>query len=201
MSITIRVHQTHDTAGNPTPAEFVQAVSNTGTQSGLAAVWAFIEPLQPTPTSEFQSGMYHYHDPQRGYGWIQIEDVGMFSRDRLDQLVRLSQIERAIGQKDPVGGKQYAPAFPVSLTMSNPYGQITLGVIFLGMLLFFGQKVVTAEPPLPFVIVMILFGIILLAVSGYMLWAGFKRHSWWRKAREAALADGGPMPEDLKVFW
>lgn len=201
MTITITINQTHDAHGSYAPAVFSEPIYPGLKKSAPAAIWQFLEPLNPTPTGDYQSGVYWYHDPERGKGWLTVNNAGVLTVDRVNQLVRLAQIERKIGQKNPERGAELGMASPLVMTMSNPYGQILLGAVILTIVLFFTAKAIASSFSVGLLIFLTLLGLIALGVSGYMFVTGFRRRKWWHNARRACLEDGGPIPDDLKVFW
>ncbi|QIK63859.1 hypothetical protein G7068_12140 [Leucobacter viscericola] len=200
MSASLRIFQTHDAAGEPAPAEFVQTIVPKNSQPEPEALREFMLPLRPSRTS--RSGVYFYDDPARGSGRLKVVGASGFDLPRVDEMVHLMEINRKIGMEDPARVPD-VPGWVVPFVISNrsPWVRILVGLFFL-IPGFFMLSIPLLKPhwnALP-IAVNFIFGMLILLMCAWSLWRDVRRLPWWVKARAQAKRDGGPLPEELRVW-
>lgn len=198
MTTTVRVFQTHDAAGREAPAEFAEHFPFRNTHASEKDVWGFIAPLQPRSTST--SGVYAYVDPGTGSGWLRVEGYAVIV-GRMDELVRLSEINAAIGRPEPFGSVHPGSGGPAVFASRNPFVQFVAGLLLLAAAVigFVSFSKLASSPPALQVVIMVLLVVLALG-SAALVFVGARRMRWWLAARAQAKRDGGSLPSDLETF-
>ncbi|QIK63857.1 hypothetical protein G7068_12130 [Leucobacter viscericola] len=200
MSASLRIFQTHDAAGEPAPAEFVQTIVPKNSQPEPEALREFMLPLRPSRTS--RSGVYFYDDPARGSGRLKVVGASGFDLPRVDEMVHLMEINRKIGMEDPARVPD-VPGWVVPFVISNrsPWIRILIGLFFLfPVSLMLSVPLLVPEFSLFTKIGSLILGFALLVGLVWSFWTNVRRLPWWVKARAQAKRDGGPLPEELRVW-
>ena len=202
MNTVVRVVQEHDAVGVQAPMTFVEQIRQAKSlQTWPDATMQFIRELNPSRTG--QQGVYAYRDPDRGSGLLIVEGANPLQLLRIDELVHMEEIERAIGMKDPTRIEDI-PAYliPFVVRTRNPYIHLLLaGLILVASILTGSMPFLRLEePPISLTALMIVLGALGLALSGILGRRVWRRLPWWHAARAQAKRDGGPMPEDLQIL-
>lgn len=197
----IRVFQNTDKHGNPALEERVEPVIVSGKKLQSVTGQAAKALVAYSPSLTDTLGVYSFDDPERGAGWLRLEGVGKWALARIHDLVRLSEIERAIGQKDPIPGAELGVAAPMAVHNRSPYVQFFTGLAVLCLGIWFGSLAISPEANnMGLTLVMWCATGIVLGIGCWAIYMSIRRVGWWTRARRYALTDGGPLPEDLKYL-
>ncbi|MEB4616177.1 hypothetical protein, partial [Leucobacter sp. M11] len=127
--VQIRVFRTRDGRGTPSPDERVEAVTIGAFQSAAGQASTALLAYSPSLTST--PGVFSFSDSERGSGWLRLEGAGAFTLTRVSEAVRLSEIERALGQQDPIPGRELGAASPLAFHNRSPIVQTITGAAVL----------------------------------------------------------------------
>jgi hypothetical protein len=191
---TVRILQTHNAAGAPAPAEYVRVIHHNSINTLGSDAMEFLAPLNPTQTEH--PGVFHYNDPAHGSGWLRLEEFPTSDASRIQELVRMAEINRAVG-KEPFGTPDLAIGNALVMRTNNPWIMFTIAAVstlcgLAALTTPFRFPLGTGETIAIVVMSVLLIGLgVLLAVRSAI------QLRWWRKARAVARAQGGPMPSDL----
>ena len=170
-------------------------------QTVPSAVEELIRPLCPTRTS--QSCVYRFASPKLGGGLITVAIKGWLSRERMDEMVHLMELERELGTPQSARLAD-APTWQIGyrLHINNPYGQMVAGLLFiaLGCMPIYNALFVRDMGPLETTLFFVL-GLAMVGL-GFTVWflRGVRRRGWWHRARAVVKARGEKMPESLRRF-
>ncbi|MCU1447078.1 MAG: hypothetical protein JWP54_2736 [Cryobacterium sp.] len=90
------MHQSHDAAGVPAPAEFLEHLPPAPLPITVgSSAMRFLAPLTPSRTD--RKFAYFYSDPARGSGWLELEGFRPSDAERIHELVRMEEIVRVVG--------------------------------------------------------------------------------------------------------
>lgn len=188
----VRIFQTHDSAGMPTPAEFVQTVHNvTASTLGWDAM-GFLRQMNPTRTTD--PLVFYYSDPARGSGWFRLEGFRPQDAQRIYELVQIEEISRVVG-KDPTPKDDLTVGRGALLRSNNPWAFIVLGIVLALFPVFMWVRSPPGPENVPGYLVMV---VIMLILGGVVLVYGTVRARWWHKARKYAKDTGQTLPPDLR---
>lgn len=197
MALLVRISQTRNAVGEPDPREFKQVIRTGADLPTLPeATMAFIRPLNPSRTGRI--GTYEYRDPDRGSGTLMIKGADQLDKVRIDELVHLEDIYRAIGG-DP-DERNGTSAFRAQFAGwgRSPYAQMGSGLtgilsgLLVAALLFFLPGI-----PLWGAIVLGALGLIGCVLGVPLVFRGVRRVAWWHRARAEAMRDGGMISPEL----
>lgn len=127
--LQIRVFRNHDERGALSPEERVEVVTIGKFQSAAGQASKALIAYSPSLTQT--QGVYSFHDSEHGSGWLRLEGAGAFTLTRVADLVRLSELERAIGQKDPIPGRELGLAASMAFHNRSPVVQALTGAAVL----------------------------------------------------------------------
>ena len=169
--------------------------------TGTDAVIDWLRPFRPNLTS--RSGVYGFDAPELGAGILTVTQIRPLTRARLDDRVRVLEIERALGAPEPAR----LPDFPLAqsgwrLHVNNPYLQLLIGAFAIGSGgLIIAQVVVDRTDGIAGAVLLCLLGAALIA-AGTLIWfqRGLRRVRWWHRARAAGKRGNRTLPEDLRFF-
>ncbi|GAA2829689.1 hypothetical protein FB468_2736 [Leucobacter komagatae] len=197
----IRVFQNTDKYGNHAPEERVEPVMISLKKLQSVTGQAAEALVEYSPSLTDTLGVYSFDDPEKGAGWLRLEGAGKLTLARLHDLVRLSEIERAIGQKDPIPGAELGIAAPMAFHNRSPYVHFATGLAVLGLGVWLGGLTFSPKA-VPMGITLFMGGatVIVLGMGCWTIYMSVRRFGWWTRARRYALSDGGPLPEDLTYF-
>ena len=189
---TIRIVQTHDAAGAPAPAEFAQIMHNASVNTMGWDVMQFLKPLTPVRTTD--PLVYLYTDPARGSGWLRLEGFRPADAARVQELVQLDEVSRAIGE-DPIPKDDLAVGRGALLRSNNPWAFIVLGAVVL----LFPGVMWLRSPPAPENVpgYLVMAGVLVVLGAGVLV-VGILRARWWHRARRHVKSTGQTMPTDLR---
>lgn len=94
---SVRIVQTHDAHGRPSPATYVQPLA-TSTSTELA-VAELLAPLDPRPTD--RPDVYTYRDPQRGSGRRELVGFTRGDLERAADALLMERVEAEVGELAP----------------------------------------------------------------------------------------------------
>ncbi|GAA2829683.1 hypothetical protein FB468_2737 [Leucobacter komagatae] len=194
----IRVFRNTDKYGNHAPEERVEPVFVSGKKLQSVTGQAAKALVAYSPSLTDTLGVYSFDDPERGSGWLRLEGVGKLALSRIHDLVRLSEIERAIGEKDPIPGAELGIAAPMAFHNRSPYVHFATGLAVLCLGVWFGSLAISPEASrMDLTLFMGCATVIVLGMGCWAIYMSIRRFGWWTRARRYALSDGGPLPEDL----
>jgi hypothetical protein len=191
---TVRIFQTHDPAGTPTPAEYVRVIHNNSLNTLGSEAMEFLAPLNPRQTEH--PGVFLYSDSANGSGWLRLEEFSKTDAARVQELVRMEEINRAVG-KEPFRPADLEIGNALVLRTNNPWLMFTLAAasVVAGL--------AALSTPLRFplgpgeLIAIVVMSILLIGLGIVLAVRARIQLRWWRKARQHARGQGGPMPSDL----
>lgn len=191
------VHQTHDAAGQPAPAEYALDVIDRAGRATSENLLDALRPLAPRETG--RSGSYWYRDA-RGVGWIEVTGVGTIALRELDDAIRTIEIGENLGEPEVFRQENLGFGSAIVPRTTNPYFLMLVGagfpLFFIGFLI---RAVMIGEEPAVFAFL----GIMLAIVGPIGVWLivqGARRRSWWHRAREEARRMGRTLPEQLRIW-
>jgi hypothetical protein len=191
---TVRIFQTHNAAGTPAPAEYVRVIHHNSVITLGSEAMNFLAPLNPTQTEH--PGVFRYTDPANGSGWLRLEEFATSDAARIQELVRMEEINRVAG-KEPFRPADLAVGNALVLRSSNPWVLYTLAFFSISG----GVGALTTPFRSPFgigeTIAIVVMSVLLIGVGVLLAVRSTIQLRWWRKARQVARAQGGPMPSDL----
>lgn len=194
----IRFLQTKNADGESAQSEYVQEIFYEGLRSVAESAFDNLKHLRPRETDH--PGIFQYVDSKRGSGTFRIEHFNPLDADKLRQLLRMQEISDAIGKKDPHRSEELSFGASVVPRTSNPFFQITLGVVSIGISAWGIAIMVNSFDgtvgyyfAFGVLVALCLFGILIL-------WVGAKRVRWWTAMRAEVRRRGVAMPEQLR-FW
>src|SRR5690606_37130087 len=95
--IRVLIHQTHDAAGNPAPAEYVFDVVDHAARATSENLLDALRPLAPRESG--RSGAYWYRDA-RGTGLLEVTGASRIALGELDDAIRTIEIGENIGEPE-----------------------------------------------------------------------------------------------------
>ena len=191
----VRLHQTHDAAGAPAPAEFLEYLPPAPllVKRGTAAM-SFLAPLNPSRTDrEFA---YFYSDPARGSGWLELEGFGYTNSKRVQENVWMEEIERAVGKQPRRNADTPVPHAFIP-RYNNPWIFVAMGAMPFALGAWTLPRL--GEQPATAVLAGVVVGLLML-LGGTLAFVNLrKRVPWWHRARRYARENGAMHP-DLAVW-
>lgn len=194
---TIRLFQTHDTNGHVDEAEYIQEVERKTVNTLASDAMLFLTPLNLRQTKN--EGVFLYEDTTRGSGWLRLENFSRTDSTRIQELIRMEEISRAVG-KEPLRNADLSVGNAIALRSNNPWVIIGFGVFAVaGGIASSYTAFFTSAPKnqTEFVSLIIVAGLMVLVGCGAFISGGL-RVSWWHKARAYARQQDGTLPSDLK---
>jgi hypothetical protein len=191
---TVRIFQTHNAAGAPVPAEYVRVIHHNSINTLGSDAMEFLAPLNPTQTEH--PGVFRYSDPANGSGWLRLEEFLTSDASRIQELVRMAEINRAVG-KEPFGTPDLAIGNALVMRTNNPWMMFVLAAVsvWVGGASLLGVLTMTTNTAET--IALSVLGVMMIGAAIVLVRRGVIQLRWWRKARAVARAQGGPMPSDL----
>ena len=187
----MRIFQTHSAAGVPDAGEFVVVMHHRTMNTLGSDTMDFLRPMNPTQTEH--PGVFLYNDPARGSGWLRLERFLKGDAERIQELVRMEEISRAVGT-EPLKNPDIAFGNALAMRTNNPW--VMFAVAAFGVIA--GVGTFTAIPRVDSgATALVVMGIILILAGIGAAISGAIRLPWWRKARKYAREHGGTMPSDL----
>ncbi len=188
---TVRILQTHDSAGADAPAEYERVVTNTTASTLGWDAMTFLRPLTPTRTAD--PLVFSYVDPEQGSGWLRLEGFAPADVQRIGELVQIEEISRVVGH-DRIPKDDLTIGRAALLRTNNPWFMLPLGIVIavMGVLVAaFPQN--GADPVVSAVI-----GIPLVLTGVAVTVVGIIRTIWWQRARNYAIKTGQTLPPELR---
>jgi hypothetical protein len=188
---TVRIFQTHNVGGTPEAGEFAVVIHHRSINTLGSDAMDFLRPMNPTQTEN--PGVFAYNDPARGSGWLRLEHFSNTDAARIQELVRMEEISRAVG-KEPLKNPDIAFGNAMAMRTNNPWVMfaVAAGAVIAGI----GS--LTAIPRVDSgATAIVVVGIILILAGIGAGISGAIRLPWWRKARKYARENGGKLPSDL----
>lgn len=201
----LRIVQTHNAEGEPDEQVFEQVIMPPRRwyryEPLPLAARKFLDPLHPRRTREH--GVLAYKDAGRGSGTITLLDFPEGAAERLYEMVRMIEISRAIGLKDPHPPPEVPPALWTTVfSFVNPYLRIAFAWVYaiMGLIAFSASWEASDSMGVGSGI----FGTVLALVlwTPAVMWTPreVRRIRWWRTARAYVKRRGERMPYDLQKF-
>ena len=194
-----RVFQNRAPDGEYVSEERLEEIVVGGMQPSAGQILKVIREYSPTLTDS--PGVYAYDDLANGAGWLRVEGAGALTLSRLEDLVRLLEVERALGETDPVPGVEVGIAAPLAFHNRSPVVQVLTGAGFVALggyiATWFGTGRLDSAPKLLFSAAL---AILLVGGGIGVIVMGLRRLRWWVRARRWARSDGGHMPDDLRIW-
>ena len=190
---TVRIFQTHNAAGAPEIAEFVEVIRHRTVNTLGSDAMEFLRPLNLTQTEH--PGVFFYGDPARGRGWLRLERFRRPDAERIQELVRMEEITRVVGP-EPMRPADLAFGNALVLRTNNPYIMFVIALVSV----ICGIATLASLPIASNVAEVVglgsVGGLLILAGSAAAI-VGAIRLPWWRRARQHARHQGGSVPPDL----
>ena len=195
------IHQTHDAAGAPAPAEYRRDFP--ARLLPVRELYGFLATLNPRPTSE--PGLFLYADAGVGSGTVHAVGFGYSDARSIQGYAVMREIDAAIGIAQPPRWDGSPAVLAHRRLYRNPWimAGITLafGLAFLGILIFcvarlslgFGPYIATD-------LAAAAFSLLFIALAVIAMRQFVRRIRWWSPARAHALSTGRPVPPDLELF-
>ena len=191
---TIRLFQTHDAAGRPAPAEFTQVITHRSVNTLGSDAMLFLAPLHPRRTAH--AGVFTYTDPQRGSGWLRLEEFGRGDADRIQELVHMEEIVAVVGP-EPRRNTDLRYGNALVLRTHNPWVMYGMGVVSLLCALGMISATLRGFSVGETTALVVMGGIFILLSLAFFVRASI-RLPWWTRARRYAREHGGVLPADIK---
>jgi uncharacterized membrane protein YidH (DUF202 family) len=190
---TVHIFQTHNAAGVPEVAEFVEVIRNRSVNTDGSETMAFLRPLNPTQTEH--RGVFMYNDPTRGRGWLRLERFLSWDADRVQELVRMEEITRVVGE-EPLRPADIRFGRAMVMRTNNPWIMFGVAAFSIGCGIATLSSILIASN-LVELIALVGMGALLVLAGIAAAVVGAIRLPWWRRARQHARQQGGTMPPDL----
>jgi hypothetical protein len=191
---TVRIFQTHNAAGAPAPAEYVRVIHHNSVITLGSEAMEFLAPLNPTQTEH--PGVFRYTDPANGSGSLRLEEFATSDAARIQELVRMEEINRVVGT-EPFRPADLAVGNALVLRTNNPWIMFTFAAVSIGC----GCAALTTPFRFPLgtgeTTAIVLMSVLLMGLGIVLAVRSTIQLRWWRRARQLARAQGGPMPTDL----
>jgi len=189
---SILILQTHNAAGQPAPARFEQVVDQRSINTLGSDAMDFLRPLNPRQTAV--PGVFTYVDPLRGSGELRLQRFSPVDAQRVQELVRMSEISAAVGQ-EPFKPADIAVGRALVVRTNNPWVLIGFGAVLLvfGVVLLALAGGAGANS-----VAYAIMGALLALVAVALIIVGLVRAPWWHRARDHARQNGGELPPDIK---
>lgn len=188
---TVRIFQTHNAAGAAETAEYVQVIHHRTANTLGSDAMVFLRGMNPTQTEH--RGVFLYNDPVRGSGWLRLERFASWDADRIQELVRMEEIARVVGQ-EPLRPADLSFGNALVLRTNNPWVMFTIAAVTV----LCGVGIFSAIPRVASGgTALVIMGILLILVGIAAAVTAAIRLPWWRRARQHARDQGGKMPSDL----
>jgi len=198
------IHQTHDAAGAPAPAEYVRGFPDTTlSRITMQPVFQFLAPLNVLPTGH--PGHFSYTDPAVGRGTMHAVGFDHSAGRGIENYVLMREIDAAIGMSEPTRWDGNQAGFGSVRPFKNPWvssaGAVAIILASIGFLLF--SVLLEILDPVRSDVVLVLsvvFAVLFCGLATLLLIQHVPRIRWWRHARAYLRSTGRPIPDDLNLF-
>lgn len=172
-------------------AEYAHVVEDTSVVTLGAQVMDFLRPLNPRQTKD--PGVFVYEDPSRGSGWLRLEEFRRIDAERVQELVRMAEIESAVG-REPLKNADYSIGNALVVRSSNPWTIFVFASVLAVFSIIMISRAIAGAPEAVYPVMGAMLGLVAVALFIF----GGIRVRWWHRARAYSREHGGDIPSDLK---